>query len=61
MLLTALVSAGGMFWWAKRYLFAEELAPVALSAEETQQLDRKLQRLENAAMGGDFPEAPVEG
>jgi hypothetical protein len=61
MLLTGLVSAGGMFWWAKRYFYAKELAPVALSTEETQQLDRKLQRLEKAAMGGDFPEAPSEG
>ena len=60
-LLTALVSAGGMFWWAKRYLFAKELAPVALSVEETQQLDQKLQLLEEAAMGRDFPAAPVEG
>ena len=42
MLLTGLVSAGGMFWWAKRYFYAKELAPVALSTEETQQLDRKL-------------------
>ena len=32
MLVTAIVSAGGMFWWAKRYLYAKELRPVALGA-----------------------------
>ncbi|MGY8690874.1 MAG: arginine N-succinyltransferase, partial [Verrucomicrobiales bacterium] len=60
MLVTAILSAGAMFWWAKRYLFAKELAPVALSAEEQSVLEGKLERLEQAAMGNE-PKASIEG
>lgn len=62
MLVTALLSAGGAFWWAKRYLYAKEHQPVALSTEEQQTLETKLERLEQAAMGGEaLPPAPPEG
>ena len=60
MLVAAILSAGAMFWWAKRYLYAKELSPVALSNQEEQVLERKLTRLEAAAMGN-VPKAPIEG
>ncbi len=62
MLVTAVVSAGAMLWWAKHYLYASELRPVALSVDENEQLEGKLELLEEAALGGEvLPEAPAEG